>query len=46
MLTEVKTGFRTGTHVEIIKGIAQGDTVITTGLMMLKNEMPVNVTVE
>lgn len=46
VLTEVKTGFRTGTHVEIIKGIAQGDTVITTGLMMLKNEMPVNVTVE
>lgn len=46
MLTEVKTGYRTGTQVEIIKGITQGDTVVTTGLMMLKSEMPVKVTVE
>lgn len=46
MLTEVKTGFRTGTQVEIIKGISKGDTVATTGLMMLKSEMPVIVTVE
>lgn len=46
ILTEVKTGLRTGTQVEIIKGIEVGDTVITTGLMMLKNEMPVNVTVK
>ncbi|WP_320052333.1 efflux RND transporter periplasmic adaptor subunit [uncultured Acetobacteroides sp.] len=46
MLTKVKTGYRTGTQVEIIEGIAQGDTVITTGLMMLKDEKPVNVTVK
>ena len=46
ILTEVKTGYRTGTQVQIISGVAQGDTVITTGLMMLKDEKPVNVTVK
>lgn len=46
MLTEVKTGFRTGTHVEIIDGIAKGDTIVTTGLMMLKDERPVTVTIK
>lgn len=46
MLTEVKTGYRTGTQVQIIEGIAQGDTVITTGLMILKNEKPVKATVK
>lgn len=45
-LKEVKTGFRTGTHVEIIKGLNQGDTVITTGLMMLKSDMPVTASVK
>lgn len=44
VLTTIKTGFRTGTQVEIINGISVGDTVITTGLMMLKNEMPIKVT--
>lgn len=44
VLTTIKTGFRTGTQVEIINGISVGDTVITTGLMMLKDGMPVKVT--
>lgn len=33
---EVETGIRTDTKIQITKGLQQGDTVITTGIMQLK----------
>ncbi len=33
---KVETGFRTDQKIQIIKGIAAGDTIITTGIMQLK----------
>lgn len=38
---EVKTGLRTESRVQIIQGLAIGDTVITTGVMQLRKAMPV-----
>lgn len=42
-LTQVTTGYRTGTQVEIVKGVSLGDTLVTTGLLMIKEDMPVKV---
>ncbi len=42
----VRTGTRTATGVQILEGLAPGDTVLTSGLMQLRPGMPVNVTVE
>ncbi len=42
----VKTGMRTPTTIQIIDGLAAGDTVITTGIMQLRPGMPVRVTVQ
>jgi membrane fusion protein (multidrug efflux system) len=42
----VKSGIRTPTDVQIISGLAPGDTVITTGIMQLRPGMPVNVSVQ
>lgn len=42
----VKTGIRTAASVQITDGLAEGDTVITTGLMQLRAGMPVNVAVK
>lgn len=39
----VKTGIRTETEVQILEGLVTGDTVITTGLLQLREGMPVNV---
>jgi membrane fusion protein (multidrug efflux system) len=35
--TEVNVGFSNATHVEILSGLAAGDTVVTTGLNSLKD---------
>lgn len=40
---EVETGVRTETRLQITKGLAKGDTLITTALLALKNGMPVQV---
>jgi len=40
----VKLGMRTNDKVEIIQGIGTGDTLITTGLMQIRAEMPVRIT--
>lgn len=40
----VETGIRTDRLVEITSGISAGDTVLTTGLLQVKTEMPVNLT--
>lgn len=37
----VKTGIRTADRVQIIEGIQQGDTVLTTGLLQVRDGMPV-----
>jgi len=42
----VKTGIRNASYVQIVEGIASGDTVITTGIMQLRTGMPVNVVVK
>jgi membrane fusion protein (multidrug efflux system) len=43
MLVPVVAGTRTQTSVEILSGIASGDTIITGGLMQLRQNMPVRV---
>lgn len=42
----VKTGIRTDTKIQITDGLAAGDTVITSGIMSLKPNTPVAVTVK
>jgi len=41
----VTLGVRTGNFVEIIDGISAGDTLIITGLIQLKEGMPVKPTI-
>jgi membrane fusion protein (multidrug efflux system) len=41
MRREVELGVRTDRFVEITNGLAIGDTVISTGLMEIKNQLPV-----
>ena len=38
---EITTGLRTENSVQVLEGIQQGDTVITTGVMQLRNSMKV-----
>jgi membrane fusion protein (multidrug efflux system) len=40
----VRTGIRSSTKIQIIEGLAFGDTVITTGILQLRDGLPVNVT--
>lgn len=42
----VETGIRTSSDVQIISGIAEGDTVLTSGLQLARTGLPVDVTVE
>jgi membrane fusion protein (multidrug efflux system) len=42
----VDTGIRTQTTVQVLSGLAVGDTVLTTGLQLVRTGMPVQVTVE
>lgn len=42
-MVTVVLGVRTADKVEIVQGLQQGDTIITTGLMQLKPGMPVKV---
>lgn len=39
----VTLGGRTPTHVRVLDGVAVGDTVLTTGLLFVKKNMPVSV---
>ncbi|OYX94350.1 MAG: efflux transporter periplasmic adaptor subunit, partial [Sphingobacteriia bacterium 35-40-5] len=41
----VETGTRTEKSVLILSGLSIGDTVLTTGIMSLKNDLPVKVKV-
>jgi membrane fusion protein, multidrug efflux system len=40
----VRTGIRSSTKIQILDGLAFGDTVITTGILQLRDGLPVNVT--
>jgi len=40
----VETGIRTSSKVQVLSGLAQGDTVITTGIMSLKQDAKVKIT--
>jgi len=44
-MVPVVTGTRTATMVEVLSGLAVGDTVLTTGLMQLRENMPVRVNI-
>lgn len=39
----IETGTRTNLKIEVVSGLAPGDTVITTGILQLRNEMPIRV---
>lgn len=41
--TPVDLGGRTDTHVRVLHGIVSGDTVVTSGLLFVKKNMPVSV---
>jgi membrane fusion protein, multidrug efflux system len=40
---KVETGIRTDTTIQILEGVNPGDTVVTTGLMQLRADMPIKV---
>lgn len=44
-LIPIVTGARTASMVEVVAGLSAGDTVLTTGLMQLRENMPVNVSI-
>jgi len=39
----IETGTRTNLKIEVLSGLTPGDTVITTGILQLRNEMPIRV---
>ncbi|MBU2652382.1 MAG: efflux RND transporter periplasmic adaptor subunit [Bacteroidetes bacterium] len=41
----VKSGMRTEREVEIVQGVMAGDTVITTGLLQIRENMPIQVNI-
>jgi membrane fusion protein, multidrug efflux system len=40
---KVETGIRTDTTVQVLEGLKEGDTVVTTGLMQLRAGMPIRI---
>jgi len=40
----IETGIRTATDIQVLSGLAPGDTVITTGLQLIRPGMPVKLT--
>jgi membrane fusion protein (multidrug efflux system) len=41
--TEIRKGLRQESHVQILQGVNYGDTIITTGVMQLRDGMPVKI---
>ncbi|HEX5003216.1 MAG TPA: efflux RND transporter periplasmic adaptor subunit [Bacteroidia bacterium] len=41
----IETGIRSATNVEVVEGLMPGDTVITNGIMQLRDGMDVNITI-
>ncbi|MCZ2102505.1 MAG: efflux RND transporter periplasmic adaptor subunit [Chitinophagales bacterium] len=46
MSVPVKSGLRTERAVQITEGISEGDTILTTGILQLKPQTPINVVVK
>ncbi len=42
----IKTGYRTETEVEITEGIVPDDTLVTSGLLQIKDGMPIKVNIQ
>jgi len=42
--TEITTGVRDSTNIQVLTGLNKGDTVITTGLLFLKPNSDVKIT--
>jgi len=42
----ITTGTRTQTDIRVMEGLLPGDTVLTTGMLVMKDGLPINVTVE
>ena len=40
----VETGVRTDSQIQVLSGIAPGDTVITTGILQMRQGLPVRIT--
>jgi membrane fusion protein (multidrug efflux system) len=40
---EINKGLRTASSVQVVKGLAAGDTVLVTGVMQLRDALPVNI---
>ena len=40
---EITKGYRTASHVQILSGLSAGDTLLTTGVMQLRNGLPVSI---
>ncbi len=43
---DIRSGYRTGSEVEITEGLAENDTLVTTGLLQIKEGMPIRVRIE
>jgi membrane fusion protein (multidrug efflux system) len=43
VFTDIKTGSRTADRVQIIEGIAAGDTIVTTGLLSVRPDAPITI---
>lgn len=41
---EIKKGIRTASDIQVIEGLVAGDTLLTTGVMQLRDDMPVKIT--
>lgn len=41
---DIRTGIRTKSMIQIVEGLNEGDTVITTGILQLRPQMPVTLT--
>jgi len=43
---DIKTGYRTEREIEITKGLSANDTLVTTGLLQIKDGMPIKVKIQ
>ena len=43
---EIKTGYRTAREVEVTEGLAPNDTLVTSGLLQIKEGMPVKIRIQ
>ena len=40
---EITKGYRTSSSVQVLSGLSAGDTLLTTGVMQLRNGLPVKI---